>query len=51
MALAEKLKIQGIPTIFAIQESGDLLAVYPAEEKDFDKILDDMKETKPVGKC
>ena len=48
IALAEELKIPGVPTIFVVQENGELQVMPPTDVKDFNKIIDNAKTAKPL---
>jgi protein-disulfide isomerase len=47
-ALAEELKLPGVPAIFAIQGNGEFVVVPPTDAKDFGKIIDNLKAAKPL---
>lgn len=46
--LAETIKVPGVPTIFGIQTNGDFVIVPPTEIKEFNKLIDNLKVSKPL---
>jgi predicted DsbA family dithiol-disulfide isomerase len=46
--LAETLKIPGVPTIFGIQNNGELVIVPPTDIKEFNKLIDNLKIARPL---
>jgi protein-disulfide isomerase len=46
--LAETLKIPGVPTIFGIQNNGELVIVPPTDIKEFNQLIDNLKAPKPL---
>jgi protein-disulfide isomerase len=47
--VAKEIGISGVPTVFAIDASGDWILVPPVDVKTFDQMLKDLKNGKKIG--
>ncbi len=47
-AMAESLKIPGVPTIFGVQSNGELTVVPPMDINGFNQLIDNIKADKPL---